>query len=125
MTSGRAPDASPRRGAWIPVVAVHRFVIRGGPPSGVGWTADPAGAGRLPPPGARRSRSASRPARNDHGVQPDEGLGDSGHPRFREDLLRPPPRTGHTLHDRDVGAVLLLRHEGPPPAVPGGTGRPA
>ena len=74
---------------------------------------------RPPPTGRVRPANASRPARNDHGVQPDEGLGPPGTPGAEQDLLRPPPRTGHSLHDRDVGALQLLRHEGPAPAVPG------
>ncbi|CAO0835430.1 hypothetical protein SMICM17S_09965 [Streptomyces microflavus] len=84
------------------------------PPQAWGW-----GAAAPVPATPHRARtaheaSASRPARIDHGVQPDEGLG-----QFRrEDLLRPPPRPGHTLHDGDVGALQLLRHEGTAPALP-------
>ncbi|GAA3790456.1 hypothetical protein GCM10022206_33080 [Streptomyces chiangmaiensis] len=48
MTYGRAFGALTRVEAWIPVVAVHRFVTRSGHPVGVGWTTDPAGAGRRP-----------------------------------------------------------------------------
>ena len=107
------------------MVGLHRFAIRSGLPVGVGTD------GRNPPvPAAPTGRATPLPARPDqqgttNGVQPDEGLDRPGHPRFRAHLLRPPPRTGHSLHDRDVGAFLLLRHEGSAPAVPGRTGWPA
>ena len=36
----------------------------------------------------------------------------------RQDLLRPPARPGHPVHDRDVGALQLLRHAGAAHALP-------
>ncbi|CAG6399012.1 hypothetical protein SCOCK_80167 [Actinacidiphila cocklensis] len=70
----------------------------------------------MPPHGRRPERT-----RNDHGVQPDEGrrpAEQSDSSGRCEELLRPPPWPGHALHDRDVGALQLLRHARAAAALP-------
>ena len=87
MTCGPGPERDERTGVDPGATSPSPAAVRSGSP-GVGWAVRPVPA---TPHRARTTltRRASRPARIDHGVQPDEGLGRTvrsektffGHPR--------------------------------------------